>query len=215
MGWFDGNNKTDISAMGLYGGTARDLLDSLRQKSNAKEIRETAAKGQANIEKGRQMALSGYEEAGKANEEKLSRFDDASAGRQREIKYGAAKGFAAAAGGGYTNPGAGSLTGLAQAGLDSEMAGIRQKTADEELRGTLTSDIAKGKIERGSAIGAMGSQAETQASAYADGVTEMTKIDNSYSFASTKARERAAVLAKIRSLNTDAADQLANQYGIA
>lgn len=101
-------------------------------------------------------------------EEDLASFEAGAADRQKQIRFGAARGLAAGAGAGGMSAGGGFLGAAGQAGLEAEMAGIRQQTAEEQTRRSLRGAIDEAKVGEAEYAATAGSREEDYVIALAD-----------------------------------------------
>ena len=98
-----------------------------------------AATAQADKKRLREEAVRSKRSGIGRAQKTLDKHEVARSDRQRAIRAGTAKGYASAAPGmGY---GGGLFSALAQSGMDAEIAGIRQNTADDAITASLGQDI--------------------------------------------------------------------------
>jgi len=150
-------------------------------------------------------------------EDTLGRFDESAEDRQRNIRYGSARGFAAANPQGRIASGGGFMGAASQASLDAEMAGIRQQQQDDRERAGLAMGVVEAEQSAAEYDAQSGSDEEDyiQALGDAEDAIELAIRENrGWVNDSESAMESAvrAEAAKIRGRHPDAARELENKY---
>lgn len=165
----------------------------------------------------RERGLAGQEDLVTGAREGLQRFDASAEDRQRQIRFGAARGLAAAAPTGRMAAGGGFLGAAGQAGLDSEMAGIRQAQADEQTRFGLRQGAAQAEISAAEYAAQAGNKEEDYVAALADAESaiEGAISENRGWINDDEEAMNSAVrseIAKLRLQNPEAARELERKY---
>lgn len=142
----------------------------------AEDIYGTA---QSNRDKARQRGLAATEQLVGIAKEGSDRFERSSADRQRNIRSGTARGLAAAAPTGRMAAGGGMLGAFSQAGLDAEMAGIKQAQSDDREGLSLREGVAKAELGAAEFAASAGNEEEDFASAVSDGEALILQAINS------------------------------------
>lgn len=174
--------------------------------------------GQVGREKARQRGLAAQEQLVSAANEGLARFDRQAADRQRQIRFGAARGLAASAPTGRMAAGGGMLGAMGQAGMDAEMAGIRQTQADEQQRLGLRTGAAQAELGAATFAAEVGNEAQEYSQALAEGEADILKsIDAKTNMLGNTDEEavrleRDAIIARIGATNPRAAAELKKKY---
>ena len=178
---------------------------------------ELYSRGQEGRYAARDRGTAAQQELIRAAQTGLSRFDAAAADRQRLIRSGAARGLAAAAPTGRMAAGGGFLGAAGQAGMDAEMAGIRQAQADEERRLGLERRVAQAQLSETQFAAEAGNEEEEFAAALAEGDADILKAinenDNWSGYDETAIKnEREAIIARIAATNPRAAQELRRRW---
>ncbi len=165
----------------------------------------------------RERGLAAQEDLVAGAKEGLARFDESAAERQRNIRYGAARGLAAAAPTGRMAAGGGFLGAAGQAGMDAEMAGIRQAQADEERRLGLRQGAAQAELSAAEYAAKAGTKEEDYVAALADAESaiETAITENRGWLYDDEEAMNSAVrseIAKLRLQHPEAARELERKY---
>jgi hypothetical protein len=181
------------------------------------EVKRIAEEARRKREEARQRGLGAQEELVGGAREGLATFRGAAADRQRQIRYGAAQGLAAAAPTGRMAAGGGFLGAAGQAGLSAEMTGIEQASRDAAEERGLRQAASQAELSAAEYAAQSGSEDEdyAQAMSQAEAAIQSAITSNRSWYGDDEEAMDSAVRAeinKIRMISPKAAQEIEDKY---